>query len=70
MAEDLEFPDLGIEVISVTLDRVTGRVELNHEGMNYLEAIGVLTVALNQLQETPFDLEYDDESEYDDDEEH
>lgn len=61
-----EMPDLDIEVISITLDRTTGRVELNHDGVNYLEAIGVLTVALNQLQETPFDLEYDDESEYDD----
>ncbi len=59
------FEGLDIEVISITLDRGTGRVELNHEGMNYLEAIGVLTVALNQLQETPFDLEeeeYEDES--------
>lgn len=59
-------PDLDMAIISITLDRTTGRVELNHEGMNYLEAIGCLTVAQNQLQETPFELEYegadDDES--------
>ena len=60
-----EMPELDIEVISVTLDRTTGRVDLNHEGMNYLEAIGVLTVALNQLQETPFELELEDWSDED-----
>ncbi len=62
-----EMPELDIEVITVTLDRMSGLVSLDYSGMNYLEAIGVLTVALNQIQEVPFDLEY--ESEYEDDEE-
>lgn len=61
-----EMPEFDFDVISITLHRATGRVELNHEGMNYLEAIGVLTVAMNQLQDQPFD-DYDEE--YDDDEE-
>lgn len=50
-------PDLQIDVLAVTLDRVTGRVELDYQGINYLEAIGMLTVALNQIQEVPFDLD-------------
>jgi hypothetical protein len=62
-----EMPYLDLAVISVTLDRATGRVDLNHEGMNYLEAIGCLTVALNQIQETPFEIEFDDWSEDEED---
>lgn len=58
--DEVELPDLDMDVISVTLDRISGRVAVNYEGMNYLEAIGVLTVALNQVQETPFELELED----------
>jgi hypothetical protein len=57
--------DLQMEVITITLDRTTGRVGIDHEGVNYLEAIGMLTVGLNLLQDQPFDYDYGDD---DDDE--
>lgn len=58
-------PELDVAVITLVLDRKSGRVEVNYDGMNYLEAIGVLTVGLNQVKETPFEIEL----EWDDDEE-
>jgi hypothetical protein len=58
-----EMPDLLIEVLTITLDRQSGRVSVDYQGMNYLEAIGLLTVALNQIQEVPFEIEM----EYDED---
>lgn len=63
-----EMPDLMMEVMTVTLDRVTGRVEVDYQGMNYLEAIGALTVALNIVQDTPYELEFEgaDDDEADD----
>lgn len=60
-----ELPELDIAVISVTLDRMTGEIEVNHEGMNYLEAIGVLTVALNQIQDEPFFADWSEDEEPD-----
>ena len=61
-----EMPDLQMDIITITLDRMSGRVEVDHQGFNYLEAIGALTVALNQVQDTPFELEYSGEDEDDD----
>lgn len=55
-----EMPELLLDILTITLDRQTGRVVVDHQGMNYLEAIGVLTVALNQIQDTPFELELSD----------
>lgn len=54
MAEAMD--DLQVEVMTITLDRVTGGVGYDHTGLNYLEAIGMLTVALNMLQDEPFNL--------------
>lgn len=65
--DEAAFDGLDIEVLTITLNRTTGAVEVNHEGMNYLEAIGVLTVALNQVQDTPFDLAYHSEDDDDED---
>ena len=59
-------PDLQVEVLTVTLDRVTGKVEVDFQGLNYLEAIGILTVALNQVQDEPFALEYESENDEED----
>ena len=58
MAEAMD--DLQLEVITVTFDRVTGSVGFDHTGLNYLEAIGALTVALNMIQDEPFDLADED----------
>lgn len=58
-------PELMMDVLTVTLDRITGRVEVDHQGLNYLEAIGMLTVALNLVQDTPLDYEYSDMEEDD-----
>lgn len=52
-----EMPELHIEVLTVTLDRMSGHVAVDYAGMNYLEAIGVLTVALNLIQDVPFEME-------------
>lgn len=60
-----EMPELMMDVLTVTLDRITGRVEVDHQGLNYLEAIGMLTVALNLVQDTPLDYEYSDMEEDD-----
>ena len=61
-----EMPDLQVDILTVTLDRVTGRVEVDFQGLNYLEAIGMLTVALNQVQDEPFALEYESENDEED----
>lgn len=45
---------LNISILTVVYDRDTGQVEVNWDGMNYLEAIGALTVAMNEVQESPF----------------
>lgn len=66
MPELTDMPELLMEVLTVTLDRQTGKVDVDYQGMNYLEAIGCLTVALNKLQETPFELELEDWMEDDD----
>ena len=60
-----EMPDLQVDILTVTLDRVTGKVEVDFQGLNYLEAIGILTVALNQVQDEPFALEYESENDED-----
>lgn len=60
-------PDLQMDIITITLDRMSGRVEVDHQGMNYLEAIGALTVALNMVQDTPFELEYEGAEDPDED---
>lgn len=59
-----ELPELDMAILTVVLDRMTGEVEVNYEGMNYLEAIGILSVALNQVQDEPLE-EWDDEDEDD-----
>lgn len=64
MSEE-ELPELDISVISIVLHRETGEVEVNYEGMNYLEAIGVLTVALNQVQEDPLFADWSDDDDED-----
>lgn len=61
-----EMPDLQVDILTVTLDRVTGKVEVDFQGLNYLEAIGILTVALNQVQDEPFALEYESENDEED----
>lgn len=58
-------PELEIEVLTVTLNRQTGAVDVDYQGMNYLEAIGVLTVALNQVQDTPYFADWSDDEEPD-----
>lgn len=60
-----ELPELDISIISIVLHRETGEVEVNYEGMNYLEAIGILTVALNQVQEDPLFADWSDEDDED-----
>lgn len=62
--DDIQPDGLDIDVLTITLNRTTGQVEVDHQGLNYLEAIGMLTVALNMVQDTPFELQY---SEGDDD---
>lgn len=57
---DEQLPDLQMDIITITLDRDTGRVEVDYQGMNYLEAIGCLTVALTQVQEIPFEMDFED----------
>ena len=60
-----ELPELELSIITIVLNRDTGEVEVNHEGMNYLEAIGVLTVALNQIQDEPFFADWSEDEEPD-----
>ncbi len=64
-----ELPEVYMSVCTVVLDRMTGQVEVNYEGMNYLEAIGILVVARNQVEETAFGIEVSFEPEGDWDEE-
>lgn len=58
-----EMPEISLEIMSITLDRTTGAVEVDYQGMNYLEAIGVLTVALNQIQDEPLFADWSEDEE-------
>lgn len=60
-----EMPDLDIAYVTLRLDRQTGRVEVDYQGMNYLEAIGVITVGLHQVEDTPIFLEWEMDDEDD-----
>lgn len=60
-----ELPELELSIITIVLNRDTGEVEVNHEGMNYLEAIGVLTVALNQVQDEPLFVDWSEDDDED-----
>lgn len=62
-----EMPELDIDVITVILHRQTGQVEVNHDGMNYLEAIGVMTVALHKVEDDnhPIYTDWSDDDEDD-----
>ena len=62
-----EMPELDMDILTVTLHRLSGQVEVDYQGMNYLEAIGVLTVALNQVQDTPYDNIYSGDIDDDED---
>lgn len=57
-----ELPELDLAILTVVLNRTTGEVEVNYEGMNYLEAIGLLVVGRNQVQDDCLEeWEYEDE---------
>lgn len=59
--EEMEMPYLNLGILSITFDRDTDEVEVHFDGVNYLEALSLLTIAKNQIMDTPYEGEEDED---------
>lgn len=47
-------PETGVEVLAVTFNRNNGEVNVDYTGLNYLEAMSLLRIAFNQINEDTY----------------